>query len=135
MIEPPPSRLTLRLDADFGALAGMREALRRWMQEARTPGPAVEETLLVATELCANAVEATPEGEAVSLEAARDGRELSLAVSNRRGPAPGRPRPSMDHGSLQERGRGLAIVAALVDRLTATTDDGRTVVRVRRCLW
>jgi anti-sigma regulatory factor (Ser/Thr protein kinase) len=35
-------------------------------------------------------------------------------------------------GSLQERGRGLTIVRALVDSLAMSTSDGQTVVRAMR---
>jgi anti-sigma regulatory factor (Ser/Thr protein kinase) len=130
----PPRQLVVELTSDFRALGRLRDQLRAWLANAGVAPAACEDLLLVATELCTNAIEATAHGEPIELQVSLDGSALRLSVANvsaRHGsPAPG----ELVHGSLQERGRGLAIVQSLVDSVVMTSADGRTVVRTMQLL-
>ena len=130
----PPHQLLFELDAEFAALGKLRDALRDWLVDANVAASPCEDLLLVATELCTNAIEATPDGEPVEVQLSLDGPVLRLAVANVAG-EPAGPQPSdLLHGSLQERGRGLAIVRSLVDTIAMGTTDGRTIVRTTQLL-
>lgn len=130
--------LLIRFAPDTGELASMRAQLRAWLSRRATPGRVVDELVLAADELCANAVEAA-DGGVVSLEARHDGSAVHLAVSNV-GRAPegltraegGGPHAGTD--GLWARGRGLAIVRAFTDSLAIDDVDGHTVARVVRLL-
>ena len=126
----PSRQLVLELSAEFSALSRLRDHLRAFLTEAGVDDTGLEDVLLVATELCTNAIEATVDREPVEVRVSMDGRALWLSVSNVAA-GPGRPadHPDLLHGSLQERGRGLAIVRSLVDTMTTSSAEGRTVVR------
>jgi serine/threonine-protein kinase RsbW len=127
--------LSIEVPPQYTALAEVRRQLRTWLEAAGATPSTIDDLLLVATELCTNAVEATHHGEEVCLQAATDGEAVQLEVTN--AAADGVPVevvPALESGSLQERGRGLAIVRALVDSLTMSSTEGRTVVRTMRML-
>jgi anti-sigma regulatory factor (Ser/Thr protein kinase) len=117
------------------ALAETRRELREWLDDRVPPETVVEELVLAADELCANAVAATREG-VIRLDARCDGSAVHLTVSNA-GPADddlSRPDPESggDADVLRDRGRGLAIVRAFTDSLTIVSVDGHTVARAVR---
>jgi len=134
MVTLRPSRqLILELAADFRALSRLRDQLRAWLADIDISSNVLDDVLLVATELCTNAIEATANGEPVEVRATTDGRSLRLSVANV-APRPAREATVLPHGTLRERGRGLAIVRSLVDTLVMTTQGGRTVVRTMQLL-
>ncbi len=128
--------LELRFAPDTEALAGMRRELGEWLTRRDTPIDVVDELVLAAEELCANAIEAAV-GGVVHLEARCDGSAVHLAVSNA-GHAPddlSRVEPIAERGNtMQERGRGLMIVRAVTDSLAIVNVDGHTVARAVRLL-
>jgi anti-sigma regulatory factor (Ser/Thr protein kinase) len=131
----PHRQLTLEVAADFGGLGALRDQLRQWLEDAGVPPTACGDLLLVATELCTNAIEATPPDVPVEVRASNDGTALRLTVANHRPPTSVAVEPEvLQPGSLQERGRGLAIVRSLMDTFVITSDDDRTVVRTMRLL-
>lgn len=98
----------------------------------------VDELVLAADELCANAIQAADGGQ-VGLEARWDGTAVHLAVSNAGHAPDGLTRaaarePQTGGDVLRERGRGLTIVRAFTDSLAIVNVDGRTVARVVRLL-
>ncbi len=130
---------TLRIDLQPHAnqLADVRRGLRAWLTESGVSDPTADEMVLVANELCTNAIEATEGDHADHLDAAVDGGAVRFSVANahRAGqPAVPAVAPGLESGSLQTRGRGLAIVEALVDLLTFESFDGRTIVKTVRLL-
>ena len=130
----PPRQLILELAADFAALGRLRDQLRAWLADTEVAPTVRDDVLLVATELCTNAIEATADDEPVEVQVTTDGESLRLEVANV-APSPGRePETDLERGSLQERGRGLAIVRSLVDTVVMTSDRGRTVVRTMQLL-
>jgi anti-sigma regulatory factor (Ser/Thr protein kinase) len=130
----PPRQLLLELAADFSALARVRDQLRSFLSEANVDGTVCEDLLLVATELCTNAIEATVDGEPVEVRVSIDGRALRLSVANVPSTSGEHDVPELRHGSLQERGRGLAIVRSLVDTMAMSSAGGRTVVNTMQLL-
>jgi anti-sigma regulatory factor (Ser/Thr protein kinase) len=131
----PPRQLLVELSADFRALARLRDQLRTWLSDADVAPPVCEDLLLVATELCTNAIEATAHAEPIEVRVSVDHAALRLSVANVAGTVEEEHEvPELGHGSLQERGRGLAIVRSLVDSLAMSTGDGRTVVRTMQLL-
>ncbi len=128
-----PRQLILELAADFSALGRLREQLRAWLADTEVAPVVRDDVLLVATELCTNAIEATAHAEPVEVLVSTDGASLRLSVANVTSSATAAP-AELRHGSLQERGRGLAIVRSLVDSVVMTSDRGRTVVRTMQLL-
>jgi anti-sigma regulatory factor (Ser/Thr protein kinase) len=130
----PPRQLLLELAADFAALSRLREQLRTFLEEAEIDGAVREDLLLVATELCTNAIEASSAGEPVEVRVTLDGQALRLSVANVAATFGDHEVPELRHGSLQERGRGLAIVRSLVDTMAMSSAGGRTVVNTMQLL-
>jgi anti-sigma regulatory factor (Ser/Thr protein kinase) len=130
----PDGDLQLRFAPDTGALAEMRAAFGDWLAQ-RAAAQVVDELVLVADELCANAIEAA-DGGFVSLEARWDGSAVHLAVSNAGHAPPGLSRADREPVAdvLRERGRGLTIVRAFTDSLAVVNVDGHTVARAVRLL-
>ncbi|HEY5889031.1 MAG TPA: ATP-binding protein [Acidimicrobiales bacterium] len=117
------------------ALAEVRRELREWLDGWVAPTAVVHELVLVADELCANAVDAARQG-LIQLDARCDGSAVHLAVSNA-GHADddlSRPDPAGEPDPLGDRGRGLTIVRAFTDSLAIVNVDGRTVARAVRLL-
>jgi len=93
--------------------------------------------LLVATELAANAVRrASGLPGTVSLRASGHGEDVILEVEDDGGEPMSLPGPAGElPDGMAERGRGLFLVRALVDKLDTEVIDGRTMVRaVRRAV-
>jgi anti-anti-sigma factor len=121
---PAVAPLRLRLPADVDELRGMRVALRAWLERVVDPGDA-EMVVLAAGELAANAIEHAYAGDAgeIEVELSRD-REGTLTLLVRdygrwRPPDPNQIPPPTPN---TERGRGLAIVRALMHAVDV--DDG-----------
>ena len=130
----PPRQLLVELSSDFRALARLRDQLRTWLADAEVAPTTRDDLLLVATELCTNAIEATADSEPVEVQVSVDGTALRMSVANVTGTVEGHEPAELRQGSLQERGRGLAIVRSLVDTVVMTNADGRTVVRTMQLL-
>jgi anti-sigma regulatory factor (Ser/Thr protein kinase) len=118
------------------ALAEVRRELREWLDSCAAPLGVVQELVVAAGELCANAIEAA-DGGMIQLDARCDGSAVHLAVSNA-GHADADlsriPDELPEDAVLPERGRGLTIVRAFTDSLAIVNVDGRTVARAVRLL-
>lgn len=123
------SSFEIALDPDVRELARMRRMVSDQLQARDMEASVVDDLLLVVSELCTNAIQATADGpdpivvrvdlthEAVAVEVANVGASfLVLPVS---------PQPSAE----AERGRGLDIVRSLADAVTLHHKDGRSIVR------
>jgi anti-sigma regulatory factor (Ser/Thr protein kinase) len=116
------------------ALAEVRRELARWLEDCATPEAIVNELVLAADELCANAIDAADEGM-IQLDARCDGSAIHLAVSNAGHADADLSRPQEDpDDQMLDRGRGLSIVRAFTDSLAIVNVDGRTVARAVRLL-
>jgi anti-sigma regulatory factor (Ser/Thr protein kinase) len=111
--------------AEAHRLAPVRRTLRAWLNQCRLPAQTVQNVLIAAGEACANSVEHghrdTP-GATIRLRAEllTDGLRLTVADS-------GRWKTPLS-GSDSDRGRGIALMRALMDSVTVTpSPDGTTV--------
>lgn len=128
-------RAPLRLDlpADSVSLRGAREEIRGWLEDEGLGRAEAADVVLAVSEALSNSAEhAYPPGEppsraSVSVEVARDSREaLTVVVRDR-----GRWKPPGDAG---HRGRGFALMRALMETVDVASGDHGTVVRMRRRL-
>ena len=114
------------------AVGVARHLLADWLTSEPIDQSVVDDLLLVASELCANAVEAGPGGEVV-LRACVEGEDVIVEVEDgvnaHPGIGPADPEPP---DPLSDRGRGLFLVDALCDSCEVDEDAGRTVVRCRK---
>ena len=121
----PPRQLILELAADFAVLgrAAGPAAARGW-RTPRSPR-SCGTTCSWWPPSCARTPSRRPPTTSPSrCRSAPTARALRLSVANV-APDPGSAAPAeLQRGSLQERGRGLAIVRSLVDTMVMTSDDG-----------
>lgn len=121
--------LDRRFPTDPSAVTAARRVLQEWLRDGGH-NDRVDDILLVATELAANAVRsgassfrlrAWREATGLAIEVADDGPGFEAA------PPPLRQTPAVD----AENGRGLFLVRTLVDGCTIFTADTGTIVRCR----
>lgn len=109
-------------------LPGVRADLRGWLSELEVPRPVVDDIVLAAWELCANAIEHPGPGatQTVTVEGRAVRRGIRVAVRN----------PGTWSGaalSRPHRRLGLRIVDGLVDRLAIRRGAGETEIVLFRC--
>jgi len=127
-LQPLVGDFRLRLDADPDVIPAMRRVLGRWLREAGASEGEVDEVTLACSEASANAIEhAYAPGETgFELRGERsDDDEVQLAVR--------------DWGTWRDprgvnRGRGLALMEALMDRVEIDAGSRGTTVRLARRL-
>lgn len=105
----PTTRLALTPSA--GACSRVRRSIHGLLEDAAAPGPAREAAVLLANELVSNAIEHGRGPAYLDAEIGPD--RIRIAVADQ-SPEPPRPSPSVD--GLDERGRGLLMIAALASR-------------------
>jgi anti-sigma regulatory factor (Ser/Thr protein kinase) len=125
----PVDPLTTSIPADPGALAELRTVVRDWLAARRLPADVYDDVILVCDEACANAIEHAyrrEPAEPIGVEVALEGNDISITVR--------------DAGSWRDdpigegRGRGIAIMRALMDDVDIRSTEEGTVVRLRRHL-
>jgi len=120
----------------FPAAAVEMRQIRRWVRDAAQrcglTGTAVDDLVLVASELVANAVEASRSGHRIAVELRVDDDDATTLVVENVGPAFARKRRSGLPDPSSERGRGLAIVELLGHVVRSEHRDGHTRVVARR---
>jgi anti-sigma regulatory factor (Ser/Thr protein kinase)/putative methionine-R-sulfoxide reductase with GAF domain len=123
---PVPAELHLRLPAEPRTLAQVRRVLRRWLLERGGGEDDVAEVTIAVSEACANAIEHaySPAPANFELRAWGQNGEITVAVRDE-----GRWRPPRG----ENRGRGLAIIAAAMDDVQIDrTGEGTQLVMKRR---
>ncbi len=122
-----PGPLDISFRAEAGQLAPVREALRGWLGQCGLPRQIAQSILVAAGEACANAIEHghrdTPD-DAIRLRAEALVDHLSLTVADTGRWLPPQPQPN-DH-----RGRGLALMRAMMQDVTITPGPAGTVVKM-----
>jgi anti-sigma regulatory factor (Ser/Thr protein kinase) len=117
--------LRVETPAAPGSLAELREALRTWLARVRVPAADAYELLVASGEACTNAVEHAG-GSRVELEARLAAGAVEVEV---RDDGSWRPRDA----ASAERGRGLALMEALADRVEVVAGErGTSVTLLRR---
>jgi len=123
---PLGSQIEMALDAQPGVLAGLRRTLGRWLMSEGVPADELFNITLAASEAAANAIEHAYGAQEATFHVAcvHEGDEVRITVSDG-----GRWRASRPYG----RGRGLAIMRALVDDARIDRgSDGTSVTLVKR---
>ena len=123
-----PERLAFTLPAEPSALRSARRALRRWLRECEAADDEGYEIVLACNEAFANAIEHAygPQDGWVEMNAALVKGEISITIRDF-----GRWREPRGHN----RGRGLAIIEALMDSVEiANNSNEGTEVRMSRRL-
>jgi sigma-B regulation protein RsbU (phosphoserine phosphatase) len=117
-----------RFPADTASVTEARRAVGAWLDAREIRGARVPDMLLALTELATNAVRSARTAvevrawlteDAVMFEVTDDGPGFDPTV----------PRSTREIDPLAERGRGLFIVAALVDECTIESGPNGTIVR------
>ncbi|MGW2309323.1 SpoIIE family protein phosphatase [Actinomadura luteofluorescens] len=125
MLYRHPAPLDVSFPAESSQLAPLREALRGWLAQCQLPRRTAQGVLVAAGEACANAVEHGRPGAGahtvrLRAEAFVDQVHLTIADTGRWKPPGG--------GADLNRGRGTALMRALMSKLTITPGpDGTTV--------
>ncbi|WP_320781314.1 SpoIIE family protein phosphatase [Streptomyces sp. CRN 30] len=120
-----PAPLDVAFPAESGQLAPVRNALRAWLAQCELPQHTVQNILVAAGEACANAIEhghRDAPGDTVRLraEALVDDVRLTVADTGRWKT----PRPELN----PHRGRGVALMRALMQHVTITSGAAGTTV-------
>jgi serine/threonine-protein kinase RsbW len=130
----PPAAFEYRFTPSTASIRLARYVLADWLSTQPDPtDDAVDDLLIVCSELCTNAVlhasasgdvvvRASVDGDAVVVEVEDDGHGMAW-------PRTGSIGDVLHH---EEHGRGLFIVAALTDHLSVTSEGSRTVVTCRK---
>ncbi|MER8188418.1 SpoIIE family protein phosphatase [Kitasatospora sp. NPDC094015] len=120
-----PAPLEVVFRAESGQLAPVRDRLRGWLNRCGLPTPTVQNVLVAAGEACANAIEhghRDAPGARVRLYATVTAVELQLTVTDTGNwKIPG-------HRDDTDRGRGVALMNALMQKVTITPGSTGTTV-------
>ena len=108
----------------------MRAAVERAADECQLPADERFELKLAATEAVTNALRAGSE-RSVDVTVACSGESVDIEVS---APGPFTARAAGDHRLEGERGRGIALMIALVDEIEFARTPGGTRVRMHKHL-
>ncbi len=119
-----PRQLTLTIESDTSQLRSLRTLLRRWLTDLGEPS---DDWLLIANELCANAMAVT--GNPIEVTMTLTTTELILEVTD---DGPGFVPDIIDPGVTSPRQRGLWIVDRLTGRLEITRHGNQTTVTAAR---
>ncbi|HEX5936127.1 MAG TPA: MASE1 domain-containing protein [Actinomycetota bacterium] len=124
-LDPVGDRLSLRIPADPSKLASVRRNLARWLTGHDVPVTDADDIVLASSEACANAVEHAygPGQGSVDLDAEIDGGTVIVVVTDA---------GSWREARVRDRGRGLALIEACMDRCDVTTGPTGTELRMRR---
>jgi PAS domain S-box-containing protein len=122
-----PEFMRLEVPSDRNSLGYARHTLGRWLRQAGANPAETLDIQLASHEACANAIEhAYRFGEAlVELEARLVESEVALTI---------RDRGSWRDEALDQRGRGIELMRALMDRVSVNGGPNGTEVELRRRL-
>lgn len=132
----PVSDFVTTMSADPSEIGPARSAFAQWLRFGAVDPETLDDLVVVASELLANAIDASPEAATVALRGTKRGQAITIEAINRVAhwvsPA---DRWDLDD-PLRAGGRGLLIVSALVDHVEAEHDltEQCTIVRVSRNL-
>ncbi|MEV5508368.1 SpoIIE family protein phosphatase [Streptomyces orinoci] len=123
-----PAPLEVAFPAESSQLAPVRKALRDWLGQCALPPDALQNVLVAVGEACANAIEhghRHAQGELVRLRAEALVDDLRLTVADSGRWKPPQPEPGA------HRGRGVALMTALMEHVTINPGPGGTTVHMQ----
>lgn len=126
-LRTPPRPLKLDFPATADRLAAVRHIFQDWLARCGIEADRASDVLLAVGEACANAVEHGHRGDGgtVRVRASFTGSELNVTVADH-----GRWKPP-DPQATSVRGRGFAIMRAVIPEVNVTTGDSGTTVAMR----
>ena len=126
-VPPPPERLHARWPAEAESLVAVRQLLRRWLRAQSASEDEIFDITVASQEACANAVEHAyrPGEESFEVEATCADRRVRVTIR--------------DHGRWRRprgsnRGRGLPLMHALMERVNVEHGEDGTIVVLERTL-
>jgi anti-sigma regulatory factor (Ser/Thr protein kinase) len=125
-----PNAVSLRVPFQAPSASLVRRELRRWLEGQNLKGETIDDARVVVSELVGNSVRHAaplPVNE-IAVTWGVDNGDLVISVSDGGGGTAPHP-VSAPRSAIS--GRGLSIVAALVDRWWVETSSGQTTVHVR----
>jgi serine/threonine-protein kinase RsbW len=127
-------RFDVRLPTDAKSVPLVRGLMRQALGSLGVDDTGIEEIVLALTEACSNVVQHAGEHDEYQVDVVMDDSLCRISVidqgSGFEDPGPASPPPS-----LQDGGRGLVLMRALVDRLAFVQDpDGRHRVTLEKDL-
>ena len=124
----PLAKFEHRFHPLHAAIPIARQLLADWLHHQPMDPLAADDLLLVADELCSNAVAAGDPNQPVVLRARVEGDAVAVEVEDRGRVDPALPTPALPE-PMAETGRGLFIARALSDELSASHEGDCTVLR------
>jgi anti-sigma regulatory factor (Ser/Thr protein kinase) len=128
---PAPAPFEYRFTPHAAAISLARNLLEDWLVRVPIDASDTADLILVASELCTNAVRHARGPGGVALRAHTDGADVVLEVEDDGGELVARP-ISEPPDAEAEAGRGLFLADALTDEFSARSDGNVTVVRCRK---
>jgi anti-sigma regulatory factor (Ser/Thr protein kinase) len=116
--------------ASVESLPAVRSSVARWLAPIELSDADLGAVQVVVSELLANAVEATPADQKVSVRLTDQAGSVEVEVVNPSARTAAVPIPPMAD-PLAPRGRGLAIVRSLSEQLSLSENNGHTVASCR----
>jgi serine phosphatase RsbU (regulator of sigma subunit)/anti-sigma regulatory factor (Ser/Thr protein kinase) len=130
-VRPSAAPFEYRFTPHAATISLARNLLGDWLNLVPVPEQDSEDLILVASELCTNAVRHAAEGGRVVLRATADGTDVVLEVEDDGGDLATHPAAEPPDAEA-EAGRGLFLVEALTDELETTSDGFHSLVRCRK---
>lgn len=114
---------SVRLPTDAHSVPLVRGLLRQALEHLRVPESVIEEILLALTEACANVVDHAAGCEAYQVDVSIDEELCTISVLDDGSGFDVASTTEAHPDPADERGRGLLLMRALVDRLQFVEDD------------
>ncbi len=128
-----PPRLHFRVPPAPSNLLRARERMRDYLRQYCTEGQVIDDVVLCVEEACTNAIRHSGSGDEIEISLQFDRDRLEALVKDRgQGFDIASFDPQLPADPRSERGRGLVIIAALMDSLELRLDGGLEV-RMARC--
>jgi len=130
----PADTLVLAIVPATSALAAAREAVRVFLRRLTVPEGAVCDVVLSLEEACKNAIRFSGSRCPIDVTVATDATDVSLEVRDHGVGFEPRPiDPAVPPDPLETQGRGLFLMACLMDDVRVACDQG-TVVTMRKAM-
>ena len=128
-----PAVLRLRVPADTASLANHIQRVRSFLADCRIDQALAHDIPLCVHECCANAIQHSGSAADIDVRVTVDGEAVTvLCADSGSGPEPGHCDPQHPPGLRHSSGRGLYLMAHLMDEFEMGMDYGTTVRMSKR---